>query len=450
MPYVRPRLNDYFGLPFTQEEADFAIPFLDEDLPLYVDPFLLWKSPSMSENALHTALIISFNHLGNEFIKGGSDAATEKLIRISECDEVGLGNSRTRKGKPIGKTIAQEILSLFKTIPQIQEKGLQHIEVVQLMVDGVGKDRISDLTCSLLKSHLVDYTMHQAAQHGIPMEDVEMSMYNYKKSSISKENFLLPRNPETGEPILLVPKRWLRYIPWINYDDYYQNAISDLRKKARVEILNYNRDNYDQISIYINNKEEVKYDCKNDPLFKQIPVLSMKRLVKAVTKLNTGKENYADKSYEDGMTKGLASLLYPQLDFAEAQSRTVSGLHIRDIIFYNNKTEPFLREIYDTYECKQIVVELKNVREVNADHVDQLNRYLSEQFGRFGIIFCRNKPPKNVFRNTIDLWSGHRKCILILSDEELKVMGTVYENKQRLPIEVLKAKYIEFTRNCPV
>jgi hypothetical protein len=62
MAPVRPRLNDYHGLAFTQEEADFAIPFLDDDIPLYVDPFLLWKSPSMQDQALHTALVSSFNH----------------------------------------------------------------------------------------------------------------------------------------------------------------------------------------------------------------------------------------------------------------------------------------------------------------------------------------------------------------------------------------------------
>ena len=44
MALIRPRLNDYYGLPFTQEAVDFAIPFLDEDVPLYLDPFLLWKS----------------------------------------------------------------------------------------------------------------------------------------------------------------------------------------------------------------------------------------------------------------------------------------------------------------------------------------------------------------------------------------------------------------------
>lgn len=36
---VRPRLNDYHGILLLQDKVDFAIPFLDEDIPLYVDPF---------------------------------------------------------------------------------------------------------------------------------------------------------------------------------------------------------------------------------------------------------------------------------------------------------------------------------------------------------------------------------------------------------------------------
>jgi hypothetical protein len=37
----------------------------------------------------------------------------------------------------------------------------------------------------------------------------------------------------------------------------------------------------------------------------------------------------------------MPSLLYPQLDFATAQSRTDSGVSIRDLVFYNNRDHPF-------------------------------------------------------------------------------------------------------------
>lgn len=65
MEIFRPRLTDHFGIHKPQAELDFAIQFFffDEDIPLYVDPFLLWKSPSMQDQSLHTAITNSFNYL---------------------------------------------------------------------------------------------------------------------------------------------------------------------------------------------------------------------------------------------------------------------------------------------------------------------------------------------------------------------------------------------------
>lgn len=66
---IRPRLSDYYGIPLLQSEVDFAIPFMDEDIPLYVDPFLLWKSPSQMDNMLHEGVLSAFNNLGRMFLK---------------------------------------------------------------------------------------------------------------------------------------------------------------------------------------------------------------------------------------------------------------------------------------------------------------------------------------------------------------------------------------------
>lgn len=452
---VRPRLNDFHRLPFTQGEVDFAIPFLDEDVPLYVDPFLLWKSPSMQDNSLHSAVANSFNHLGHLFVKGHEKEALENLIVSSECGEVGLGNSKNRVGKQIGTKSASEILNLFKNIPQITKSGFVHFEEIQLFVDNISKDRVSDITCNFLKSFLIDYTIEQCEKNKIPIEKVTISnVYDYKKNKFLQEDVFVPINPNSKKPILLVPKRWLRFLPWINYDDYFGDYISKLVSEPmkfpdRVSLLNYNRQNYDVVQTYIKLKEKQATDCKNDPLFKPLPIISANRKLKEVLALPSGNKDGNDKKYEDIICQMLSTLLYPQLDFAEPQSRTESGVLIRDLIFYNNRSYDFLKDIYDIYNSRQIVVELKNVHEIEREHINQLNRYLTHQFGSFGIMFTRNKPPKSIYKNTIDLWAGQRKCILIMTDDDLKLMCTIFQGKQRLPIDVLKMKYVEFTRDLP-
>lgn len=455
MTIIKPRLNDFYDIPFTQEEVDFAIPFLDEDVPLYLDPFLLWKSPAYQDNALHTSLVNSFNNLGNQYLKGNDSDSILNLKNSSECFEVGLGNSKTKIGKKISGNEAKSILELFKNIPQIKSSGFTHFEEIQLFVENISKDRVSDITCNFIKSWLIDYTIDQCEKHKIPITKNTVNVYDYKTHSFKYEETYLPHNPNTNLPIIFTPKRWLRLIPYINYEEYFENYfIKETDGKfeqplTRVEILNYNRHNYDLVQTYIGIKERQAENAKNDPLFKQIPVLSSKRKLSTILKLPTGKTDNADRQYEDNLCALLVSVLYPHLDFAKEQSRTDSNVLIRDLIFYNNRSYLFLKDLYDEYHCKQMVFELKNVKEVKREHINQLNRYLNNQFGCFGIIFTRNKPSKAIMKNTIDLWSGQRKCILILDDEDLKLMCQLYESKQRNPIDVINKKYVEFTQLLP-
>ncbi len=160
-------------------------------------------------------------------------------------------------------------------------------------------------------------------------------------------------------------------------------------------------------------------------------------------------QNNIDQEYEKIMGAILPSMLYPHLDFAKEQARTDSGVLIRDLIFYNTQSMPFLAEVNKDYGSRQIVFEMKNVKEVDRDHVNQLNRILNDSFGRIGVLVTLNPLPRAVMKNTVDLWSGQRRCIIALTDEDVKLMGTVFESKQRDPIEVVNKKLVEFQRACP-
>lgn len=208
MSIIRPRLNDFHNVPITQEEVDFAIPFIDEDIPLYVDPFLLWKSPSQQDNSLHLSIINSFNNLGRLVSIGKEKEAKEIIIRASECDEVGLGTSKTKKGKRIGEDLASKILKLFTAIPQIQKGGFIHFEEVQLMVDNFSKDRVSDVACNFIQSFLVDYTIEQCEKYGIPIGAVKLNnLYDSKTNRFINENTHLPFNPSTNSPIIFCAQK---------------------------------------------------------------------------------------------------------------------------------------------------------------------------------------------------------------------------------------------------
>ncbi|HEY9773595.1 MAG TPA: hypothetical protein V6C81_07275 [Planktothrix sp.] len=455
---IRPRLTDHHAVYVTQTEVDFAIPFLDEDIPLYVDPFLLWRSPAQQDKALHLSILNSFNRLGLLAKDGNKIQAVSQLVMASECDEVGLGHSAHRIGKRFGTKTAEGILELFEKIPSYEKRGFAHFEEIQLYVDGISADRISDIACNFMKSFLVDYTMDQCERWKIPIVDCTVTaLYNPSTYSFDESvGLTLPVHPISGAPLLLVPKRWLRFGPWISFEDYFKSYCPQDEKAnpaakplSRVEVLHFNRDNYGMVEKYISEKERTFEDCKNDPLFQQIPVLSAKRKLAEIKSLKTGKNGNADKAYENAVGQLICSLLYPHLDFADEQSRTDSGVLIRDIIFYNNRSHEFLEEIFDQYGSRQIVMELKNVKSVERDHINQLNRYMADDLGRFGVLITRNELNSARRQNTVDLWSGQRRCIITLTDADLAQMVELFESKQRLPIDVLKKKYAQFRRACP-
>jgi hypothetical protein len=205
MTLIRPRLTDFHGIYLPQSEVDFAIPFLEEDIPLCVDPFLLWKSPSYQDKSLHGAILNSFNHFGYLAKRGDPAKAISQLVVASECEEVGLGHSARRKGKRISESQAIEIINLFHRVPQDDQRGFAHFEEIQFFVDGISKDRIRDFACNFMKSFLIDFTMDQCENLKIPLADCRItSLYNLDKYDFDENVTLkLPINPQTSDPIIL-------------------------------------------------------------------------------------------------------------------------------------------------------------------------------------------------------------------------------------------------------
>jgi len=125
---VNPRLSDVFGLVIRQDEVDFVVPHLREDLPLYLDPFLLWKSDCAEYQTLHAALLGFVEQVRRHVVDGRTIRAGALMAEVSEPIELGLGYAAgTKRGSALGPGTISAITETIRQIPQLQATGLNHM-----------------------------------------------------------------------------------------------------------------------------------------------------------------------------------------------------------------------------------------------------------------------------------------------------------------------------------
>lgn len=310
---------------------------------------------------------------------------------------------------------------------------------------------------AVIKRWLAEFTERCCEEHGVPTRKYRLTGWDAQTLDWRAFDAHLPFNPNEGQPVLLAPLDLLRRLPWINYGDYYRTAYAPLvlppgrqsKAVAKQEVLAYNRAHFEIVRGYAAEREAKAGACAPDPLFEPLKLSTIKRKVAYLKALPTGRDDGADKKFEDLAFDILSSLLYPELDLAADQVRTISGAHIRDVIFHNDGKTPFMTDLRELYGARQAVFELKNVGALEAEHVNQLHRYLDdEEMGKFGVLVARHPPRARVQRNIVDLHSSKRAAVVCLDDSDLDLMVALLDSGRR-PIEALRKKYVEFTRRLP-
>jgi hypothetical protein len=278
-PFISPRLNDYFNLKFTQDDVDFAIPYLDRDIPLFIDPFLFWNSKNGLLNQLHDNLMNFFEYVRILVCNDREMDAKKVLSGIMEPNELGLGYSvGSKRGSTIGTKLVENIISMYRDIPQINEQGLDHIEEIQFVVPKISVDRISDITYCVLKDFFVKYTMARAEEHGIPVKNFMIANVWDPDNMvwIPGVKASLPYSPLDESPLILAPLNLLRHFQWINSSDYkkdffYRHVLPrdkmrqrKMRELSSTQIIQANRLKFDRVKAYVHIKEKTADLCAPD------------------------------------------------------------------------------------------------------------------------------------------------------------------------------------------
>lgn len=198
------------------------------DLPLFIDPFLLFTSDKEDYKALHDQIICYL-----QFLRERSDRAqaSKGLLKawyhFPEVKQTCLGfcvqgNGGLGLGPSFAKALSENLSSLFKDFGDEQVTQGSHLEKLMLIRPGVGKDKISDFTTNLIKGFLLRYTEVFAKKHIKPENrksfHVSHFEFDYERSYWKSAYFDLPAL--NGDFVLLCPEDILtKDDVWINKGD---------------------------------------------------------------------------------------------------------------------------------------------------------------------------------------------------------------------------------------
>ena len=157
--------SDIFNVDPADIEAYGAVNIsLLNDLPLFIDPFLLFNSENERYQELHADIIEYVRFLRDKSAAGAIDPGLlEAWFTFREVKQNWLGFSmRGNNGSGLGNDFAQSLNnnlhSVFKSFGEEQITEGSHLEKLTLISGGVGKDNISDFTTTLIKEYLLEYT----------------------------------------------------------------------------------------------------------------------------------------------------------------------------------------------------------------------------------------------------------------------------------------------------
>ncbi|MCL4677711.1 MAG: hypothetical protein KJ017_03850 [Alphaproteobacteria bacterium] len=464
------RFSEIYSLGLDQPQLDFVDITPEADTPLFIDPFAISiKEDEWSQRC--NQHIVHFFETALGYVRAGNDSAAKQLLNgLSEPNETCLGLSR---GQPAGRGVSgQQALDLYESLAHSQaaQSGLlEELAECDLFVEGIGRDKISDITTNIIRRLLIEYTQAQCDLHKITLSGNYPTGRFWDIDARQWRSEYAPLPVVGGKRIILVPKYSVRRALALNAQEYYSHHIVNFIQAEEFErgsslvrvlrngerrppykkvikerfpfskdfIARFSESNPNVLASYkslYSNIEGAKGTLSHDAFDETFDEVAFATaLIAELRQVPPG--NDSASAFHKLMVGTLEFIFWPHLIYPQKEAEIDQGRKRIDIAYTNAALTGFFYRAHTAHDIasKMIMVECKNYSKDPANQeIDQIQGRFSINRGKLGLLVFRDVSNYELLiarcRDTVQAGRGY---IIPLGDSQvIEYLELISQNRR--------------------
>ncbi len=461
--------SEYFKLNKDQAELDFVDIFVDDDRPLFIDPYVFKVRDDVWSVECNNLIVDFFDTVVQAIRNNRGEYAKCLLEHLGEPKETHLGVSRgSISGKGVSGKQAGDLYTKLSASRAVKTGHLKDLSDCELMIPGIGFDKVSDITTNIIRERLIEYTQAQCELHNIPMRNTPSGRTWNPIGKRWHNSYYTDLPVINNDKIILVPKYVVVFKPLLSSQELYNHEILEYIQAEQlaamsplVEVLKNGRRRVTKKSIkehpeYRMSKEFIYSFCDKHPDIindykrrKSEEAIKIEdigdigegdiaqHLIKRLGDINSGG---AEASLFHTLSIGILEFLFfPYLTYPKKEQEIHNGRKRIDITFHNAATRGFwyLLRTSPKIAASMVMIECKNyTNDIKNPELDQMSGRFSNRRGWFGIILSRKFDDKSLFvERCRDTAKDDRGIILCLDDGDIVHMLELVRDERRSEID---------------
>jgi len=383
---------------------------MDTDVSLYVDPYGLSVSGDDWLRECGNIIVNFFDTFLTAIRDADETKALSLISNLHEPNDTHLGVSSGRpSGRGWGGKQGQMLYDRLRGSVAVLSGSLRDLEDIELLMPGIGSDKISDLAVNVIRGELVAYTEEQCQLFDVPTERINSGLYwDFDVRAWASRYADLPVYRD--KRLVLVPKLAVRTKLIPDHYEFYNRFVLDflaaehlkandslvtLLKNGTAKVFRRDLKSRHRLSKEFLLDFSLQHPEVLDAYKKTLPtkarpidsrdIEDRQRIPRATVtfesadlfSIPTGAD-HADM-YHSTILGILTEVFYPSLTHPTKEQPVDNGRKRIDIFFRNSAESGFFSRLVNMHKilCPYVSVECKNYK------VDPANPELDQLMGRF-------------------------------------------------------------------